>query len=125
MSDGTAFFLLSIVAGISGPLLGGLVGAALSRIALWKGAVVVAAGMLEQLAVGLFLALTGFGDSLAVDWLLFVVAGGLTAWVLGVGAGAAVVILVCGLLAFVLSGIAVVFGLPHLFGGFPVETPMQ
>lgn len=125
MSQATLVLVIGLAVGLLTPLLGGLLGAALSRAALWKGPAIVGIGMVGQLAVGLVMALTGFDGPILLDWLVFLVFAGLAAWALGVAVGPSAAIIICGVLALVLSSIAVVLGVPYIVGGLPSEVSAQ
>jgi hypothetical protein len=112
------FAVVGLLAGTIGVLLGALAGAWISRVTLWKGPAIVAAGLLGQILVSLLLMLVaGYEDNFILGWVLFVVFAGLTARGLGVGVRASSVIIIGGLLAMLLSAIAVTFVLMHFGGG--------
>lgn len=109
--------LVGLGGGIVGLLLGGLAGAAISRVTLWKGPAIVGAGMAGQMLVSLLVALAGYEEPFLVGWVLFVLFAGLTARLLGLGARVSSVIIIGGVLGFLLAGLLIIFGIVHFVQG--------
>lgn len=110
----TTLAIAGLIGGFLGLLLGGLAGAAMCGVKLWKGPAIVAAGMLGQLLLAL-LELGGYQENILIGWATFIIFAGLAAWALGVGVRASSVIIIGGLLVFLITSFALALLMLSLF----------